>query len=924
MQAGADGAQLGPRMRSTVVWGSLGLIAGAVVGAGPWGALSGLAIGVLAGSQRAASQRIAELEAALRGLEARTAARREPEPGLAPPAAEAEPRPTAMPATPAELPDAAPVPSAPALPAAAAPAPGPPMSPTERARLRGPSQLARTLRPLLLGGNTVVRVGVLVLLIGVSLLARWAVDNELFPIEARLAVSALIGLALTTVGYRLRAARPGFGTTLQGGGIAALYLVVFFAYRIFELVPASLAFALFAVIAIACAVLALVQHSQPLIFIGSVGGFAAPVLASTGEGNHVALFSYYLLLNVGIAAVAWLRAWRALNLLAFVATYGVATAWGVLRYKPEHFATSEPFLLAYMVLFTGIALAFAWRSPPRLAGWVDGTLVFGTPLVTLLAQARLVEDIELGMAYSTAGFALAYALLATWVWRRAPATLRRAAEAFAALAVVFGTIAIPLGLDDGLTTTLVWSLEGAGLYWVGTRQGRRLPRYSGIGLQLLAAAAFCWAAVFSGFETRRVDFLVLINARFLSCAALAAAGLFIAREAWAMRSALDAREWQGTQALAAWALAWWAGGALAEIDQFLDPDYRVTAALVALAASGIALERGAARLGWLPGRLFALATLPAGFLALVASLDSREQLLAHGGLLAWPLLLASIQAILGRLESEAAAWARLAQAPWLWLLGLVAAFGLHGVAEISLALGGDWPAAGFGVGLAGVLLAADLAAERGVGAFGRHASTLRSLGCGPIAALAVLSMLALNVRAQGASAPLPYLPLLNPTDAALGLLALALLQWWQRLRQAQPAAIPRDLRMLAATAGAALAFVWLNGLLVRSVHQWTGVAFEAEALWQSGALQVALSISWTLVALAGMWLATWRSHRPGWIAAATLLGVVVVKLFVVDLSTLSTGEKIGTFLAVGVLLLVVGYLSPVPPSRPEEQEGTTA
>ncbi|MGI9592167.1 MAG: DUF2339 domain-containing protein, partial [Myxococcota bacterium] len=53
---------------------------------------------------------------------------------------------------------------------------------------------------------------------------------------------------------------------------------------------------------------------------------------------------------------------------------------------------------------------------------------------------------------------------------------------------------------------------------------------------------------------------------------------------------------------------------------------------------------------------------------------------------------------------------------------------------------------------------------------------------------------------------------------------------------------------------------------------------------------------------------------------ASLLGVVCVKLFVVDLSQLSAGAKIGTFLVVGTLLLVVGYLSPVPPSREDEGE----
>ena len=56
-----------------------------------------------------------------------------------------------------------------------------------------------------------------------------------------------------------------------------------------------------------------------------------------------------------------------------------------------------------------------------------------------------------------------------------------------------------------------------------------------------------------------------------------------------------------------------------------------------------------------------------------------------------------------------------------------------------------------------------------------------------------------------------------------------------------------------------------------------------------------------------------RNLRAPWIGSAVLVGVVVVKLFTVDLAQLSSLAKIGTFLVVGVLLLVVGYVSPVPP-----------
>ncbi|MDH3727539.1 MAG: DUF2339 domain-containing protein, partial [Myxococcales bacterium] len=103
-------------------------------------------------------------------------------------------------------------------------------------------------REFFLGGNTVVRVGVLVLLVGITLLVKWAADHEYLPIELRMACAALIGLALVIVGFRTRHSRPGFAQTLQGGGVAAMYLVIFFSFRTYGLLPAGLTFALLAVV----------------------------------------------------------------------------------------------------------------------------------------------------------------------------------------------------------------------------------------------------------------------------------------------------------------------------------------------------------------------------------------------------------------------------------------------------------------------------------------------------------------------------------------------------------------------------------------------------------------------------------------------------------------------------------------------------
>jgi len=233
---------------------------------------------------------------------------------------------------------------------------------------------------------------------------------------------------------------------------------------------------------------------------------------------------------------------------------------------------------------------------------------------------------------------------------------------------------------------------------------------------------------------------------------------------------------------------------------------------------------------------------------------------------------------------------------------------------------GDWPLLAFAVGPAATLLGANALHDRGIGPFARHAAVHLRAAVPPIAGFAVLDFLAVHFSARGDAAPLPYLPIVDPGGLAVLLLFAALVDTWQHLRDARPPVFGSDWHAAVGPAFAALAFVWLNGVLVRSVVQWAGVPFYFDALWDATPLQSALSITWTLVALGAMVLCTRRGWRARWIAAATLLGVTVVKLFGVDLSKLSTGAKIGTFLAVGALLLVVGYLSPVPPARSEPAE----
>jgi uncharacterized membrane protein len=140
------------------------------------------------------------------------------------------------------------------------------------------------------------------------------------------------------------------------------------------------------------------------------------------------------------------------------------------------------------------------------------------------------------------------------------------------------------------------------------------------------------------------------------------------------------------------------------------------------------------------------------------------------------------------------------------------------------------------------------------------------------------------------------------------------LRFWLYLRGAHFARIQglQDMPVFASLA--ALAFIWLNGALLRAIHHWAGVPFQLEALLRSTLVETSLSIFWTLLALATMLVATRARARIPWLVAAGLLGVVIVKLFLVDLSHVGTIERIISFVGVGLLMLVIGYFSPLPPA----------
>ena len=109
-------------------------------------------------------------------------------------------------------------------------------------------------------------------------------------------------------------------------------------------------------------------------------------------------------------------------------------------------------------------------------------------------------------------------------------------------------------------------------------------------------------------------------------------------------------------------------------------------------------------------------------------------------------------------------------------------------------------------------------------------------------------------------------------------------------------------------------------MLLRSLHHWADVPFRLDAMLRSTLVQASFSVFWSVLALGAMLFANRRRSRLFWVCGAVLLGVVVVKLFILDLSRIGGMERIFSFLGVGVLLLVIGFFAPVPPRNEEKPQ----
>ncbi len=358
-----------------------------------------------------------------------------------------------------------------------------------------------------IGSHWLNRIGISAVQIGVSYFLKFAFDNNWIGPTGRVSIGLLAGIAVIVWSESFRArGYKIFSYSLKAVGVGVLYLSLWAAFQVYGLIPSAVAFLAMAIVTASTAALAIKQDAEILAAIALTGGFATPLLLSTGQNREIQLFSYVALLSAASVALVAFKPWRRLLVLSYAGTLVLYIAWYANYYHRSEFTVTFAFATIFFAIFAVAPLVSKAPEGAVSLPFLPAALIFINTGVYFLQAYAMVEEIDkLYMAWFALALAAVHIGLSRIISRQEPANAEAMRLLHLALAVALITIAIPIRLD-GHWITVGWLVEAGVLLWVADRIGARFLHY-------LAAAALALGVVrLLVFDNFQVDTL-LLNSR---------------------------------------------------------------------------------------------------------------------------------------------------------------------------------------------------------------------------------------------------------------------------------------------------------------------------------------------------------------------------------------------------------------------------
>ncbi len=307
-----------------------------------------------------------------------------------------------------------------------------------------------------LGVRGAAVLGGIFLAIAGVLFFQYSIEHGLLTKEMRVALGTLAGVACLVVGEVVR--RREYALTanaITGAGAVILY-AAFWSAHVLGIFAFGVSFAAMVATTALCCWLSWRNESQLVAWLGLSGGFATPILLSTGRDEPIALFSYLMLLDVSFLFVARKRRWPLVGALGLLGTVLIQAAWSTRYMGPTRFVVGVLFLGLFAMLFALLAPAAAQGDPKsgERGRWL--AVRVGALLFPFAFAAQYAGRVDVG--YHLYPLVLLASLLAA----AASVLARRQDAPYVPVGAAAGASAIALVwvLSNRLETARVWELVG--------------------------------------------------------------------------------------------------------------------------------------------------------------------------------------------------------------------------------------------------------------------------------------------------------------------------------------------------------------------------------------------------------------------------------------------------------------------------------
>ncbi|RZL33160.1 MAG: DUF2339 domain-containing protein, partial [Pedobacter sp.] len=319
-----------------------------------------------------------------------------------------------------------------------------------------------------IGENLISKIGILILIIGVAIGAKYAIDHEMISPLTRIILGYAVGGGLMVFAIKLKEKYENFSAVLVSGAIAIMYFITYAAYDFYALIPQVLAFALMVAFTSFTVVAAIKYNKQVIAHIGLVGAYAVPFLLSDGSGKVGVLFTYMAIINIGILILSFKKYWKPLFYASFGLTWLIFLAWRLdLGANNKFFALSLFFSAVFFVTFYITNLAYK-VSKKEIFGFSDVVLLllnsfiyYGIGYFILAENQNSVELLGL----FTLANAVIHFVVSLIIYKKRLAD-KNLFYLVLAMVITFITMAVPVQLNGGWVT-IFWSVEAAVLFYVG-------------------------------------------------------------------------------------------------------------------------------------------------------------------------------------------------------------------------------------------------------------------------------------------------------------------------------------------------------------------------------------------------------------------------------------------------------------------------